>query len=267
MGVRQRDRHRARGRRPRTPAHVSHNNSVAASTLFTASDADGDTIVQYDFWDNGAGGGHWFFQRQCVPQRGQFRQRGAALAGHLPPGAGTETIWERASDGVQWSAWAYPSTRPTLRRSTPAQLTVSAASNTVAASNLFTAARRGRRRHRPVRFLGQRPGRRALVAQRRAGKNRTIWSTLRSCRRSPTRRARAPTRCMSASTTALSSARGPGITAADAAPVSTWYRDSLWPVPPDLCGLHPVHRNRCGRRSHRPVRFLGHRHGRRPLVR
>jgi hypothetical protein len=29
------------------------------SSLFTASDPDGDAITQYDFWDTGDGGGHY----------------------------------------------------------------------------------------------------------------------------------------------------------------------------------------------------------------
>ncbi|MGZ3039550.1 hypothetical protein, partial [Pseudomonas aeruginosa] len=32
--------------------------STLATTLFTASDPDGDTITQYAFWDTG-GNGHW----------------------------------------------------------------------------------------------------------------------------------------------------------------------------------------------------------------
>src|SRR5262249_50711534 len=38
---------------------LSAFHTIAASTLFMASDADGDTIIQYDLWDNGAGGGRW----------------------------------------------------------------------------------------------------------------------------------------------------------------------------------------------------------------
>jgi hypothetical protein len=38
---------------------VSHSSPVAATSLFTATDADTDSIVQYDFWDNGSAGGTW----------------------------------------------------------------------------------------------------------------------------------------------------------------------------------------------------------------
>src|SRR2546429_331376 len=35
------------------------NQSFAVSSLFTASDPFGDAITQYDFWNSGAGGGHF----------------------------------------------------------------------------------------------------------------------------------------------------------------------------------------------------------------
>ena len=37
---------------------AAHGQSFAASSLFTARDADGDTITKYSFWDTGNGGGH-----------------------------------------------------------------------------------------------------------------------------------------------------------------------------------------------------------------
>src|SRR5262249_42270293 len=33
---------------------ASHNQNIAASSLFSASDADGDTITKYQFWDSTA---------------------------------------------------------------------------------------------------------------------------------------------------------------------------------------------------------------------
>ncbi|MFX8516231.1 hypothetical protein ABTM14_19945, partial [Acinetobacter baumannii] len=35
------------------------DHTVASSSLFTASDPDGDTITQYAIWDTG-GNGHWW---------------------------------------------------------------------------------------------------------------------------------------------------------------------------------------------------------------
>ena len=45
---------------PRPTTHrISATQTVAATTLFTASDGDGDPLTQYDFWDTGTGGAHW----------------------------------------------------------------------------------------------------------------------------------------------------------------------------------------------------------------
>jgi hypothetical protein len=39
-------------------ARAVHGESFAASSLFGVSDADGDAITKYAFWDIGTGGGH-----------------------------------------------------------------------------------------------------------------------------------------------------------------------------------------------------------------
>src|SRR6202035_1220853 len=51
-----------------TSANVSatHGQSFTASSLFTASDPDGDPIAQYDFWNTGAGGGHFALNNQML---------------------------------------------------------------------------------------------------------------------------------------------------------------------------------------------------------
>jgi hypothetical protein len=64
---------------------VSHSNLVAASTLFTASDQDGDGIAQYDFWNSGTARRSLAAQRPGIADwPGQLRQCGDALAGDLP---------------------------------------------------------------------------------------------------------------------------------------------------------------------------------------
>ena len=85
---------------------VSHNNPVAASTLFTANDQDGDGIAQYDFWGSGSAGGHWLLNGTVLPN-GQDNFVAAAQLSLVTyqGGAGTETIWVRASDGIQYGAW------------------------------------------------------------------------------------------------------------------------------------------------------------------
>jgi len=46
---------------------ASRGQSFAASTLFTASDPDGDAITQYHFWDAGGGGEHFVVNGATQP--------------------------------------------------------------------------------------------------------------------------------------------------------------------------------------------------------
>jgi probable HAF family extracellular repeat protein len=56
---------------------AAHGQGFAASSLFAASDPDGDAITQYGFWDTGSGGGHFALdgvaqginQRSTSPRR------------------------------------------------------------------------------------------------------------------------------------------------------------------------------------------------------
>jgi hypothetical protein len=41
--------------------------TVAASSLFTAKDVDGDSITGYALWDAGGGGGAWVVNGQALP--------------------------------------------------------------------------------------------------------------------------------------------------------------------------------------------------------
>ena len=53
----------------------------AVSSLFTASDADGDAITQYyDFWDTGGGGGHFLVNGVTQPTNGDIYVTAAQLA-------------------------------------------------------------------------------------------------------------------------------------------------------------------------------------------
>jgi hypothetical protein len=71
----------------------SRSNPVAASTLFTASDQDGDSIVQYDFWGSGTAGGHWLINNTALVN-GQDNFVDAAQLSQVTyqGGAGTETV-------------------------------------------------------------------------------------------------------------------------------------------------------------------------------
>jgi hypothetical protein len=64
-----------------TPPVVTVSNSnitasagqvFAVSSLFTASDPDGDAISQDDFWDTGGGGGHFLVNGVTQPTNGDI---------------------------------------------------------------------------------------------------------------------------------------------------------------------------------------------------
>jgi hypothetical protein len=80
---------------------------LTASSLFTASDPDGDAITQYDFWDTGGGGGHFLVNGVAQPPNGDIYVSAAQLAQTTyQSGTGIDTLWVRANDGTQWSAWS-----------------------------------------------------------------------------------------------------------------------------------------------------------------
>jgi hypothetical protein len=120
---------------------VSHSNPVAASTLFTASDLDGDSIVQYDFWGSGTAGGHWLLNGNALPNSQDNFIAAAQLSQvTYQGGAGTETIWVRASDGIQYGAWKFINATDTVPVLTPTSVNITVShSQPVAASTLFTA--------------------------------------------------------------------------------------------------------------------------------
>lgn len=84
------------------------DEALDAAALFSVSDADGDAITQYQFWDDVNGGGHW--RLNGVQQAaGQNIDVAAADLENLDyvggANAGTEQVWARANDGLAWGAW------------------------------------------------------------------------------------------------------------------------------------------------------------------
>jgi hypothetical protein len=71
-----------------------------------ANDGDGDSVAQYDFWNTGGGGGGWLLNNMPLTP-GQDNFVNAALLSQVTyqAGASTDTIWMRASDGLQFGAW------------------------------------------------------------------------------------------------------------------------------------------------------------------
>jgi hypothetical protein len=79
----------------------------AASSRFTASDPFGDAIAEYDFWDTGAGGGHFAMNNQAIG----VNQEIFVVPQSLPQttyvaGSGTDTLRVRVQEGGQWSPWS-----------------------------------------------------------------------------------------------------------------------------------------------------------------
>jgi hypothetical protein len=121
---------------------LSHTQSVAASTLFTATDADNDAIAQYDFWDNGMGGSHWSINGTPQGSNVEIIVNASQLSQvTYTPGAGTDTLFVRVNDGNQWSAWTpgFTATDAAPVSTWYTNLLVASTNQILAASSLFTA--------------------------------------------------------------------------------------------------------------------------------
>ncbi len=87
---------------------VATNQAVAAATLFSASDPDGDAIQQYRFWDGGAGGGYFAINgaQQAAQQNVTVAAANLGSVTYVGGAApGSETEWVQVFDGFDWSAW------------------------------------------------------------------------------------------------------------------------------------------------------------------
>ena len=123
---------------------ATHGQSFASSSLFTASDPDGDAIAQYDFWNAGTGGGHFLVNGQALGAKQDNYVSAAQLAqSTYVSGSGADTLWVRVSDGPQWSPWSQGFTVTAPVDTGPVVTSVSniqtTAGQTFAASSLFTA--------------------------------------------------------------------------------------------------------------------------------
>ena len=88
-------------------ARAVHGESFAASSLFGVSDADGDAITKYAFWDTGSGGGHFSLNGVAQGTNQEIDITAAQLSQlSYQPGSGADTLWVRANDGMQWSGWS-----------------------------------------------------------------------------------------------------------------------------------------------------------------
>ena len=84
---------------------VTHKQSVAASSLFTASDPDGDTITTYALKDV-TGNGHFVVNGVVQAANVEIDLTAAQLAQTTyQSGSGSDQFSVRAFDGTLWSGW------------------------------------------------------------------------------------------------------------------------------------------------------------------
>ncbi|WP_342711236.1 hypothetical protein AAFG13_04430 [Bradyrhizobium sp. B124] len=125
-----------------TAAHGQ--TSIAASSLFTVSDLDGDTMTQYAFWDT-QGNGHWAINGVVQATNAEIDVSAANLSQVSyvfgPGGSTPDTLWVKANDGILWSAWQSftaspgPDTAPVV---TAPNVTANHGQFSVLASSLFS---------------------------------------------------------------------------------------------------------------------------------
>ncbi|MGY3589497.1 autotransporter passenger strand-loop-strand repeat protein [Bradyrhizobium sp. USDA 4341] len=120
-----------------------HDHSVTASSLFTATDADNDTITQYAFWDTG-GNGHWVVNGVAQAANTEIDVSAANLSQVSyvfgPGGSPADTLYVRANDGITWGAWtAFTATATNQAPTVSVANVVTVSGQTFAAANLVTA--------------------------------------------------------------------------------------------------------------------------------
>ncbi len=87
---------------------VGHDTGVAASSLFSATDADADTITRYQLWDDTADphGGHFVVNGQVQAAQQAIEVTSGQLAQtEFHTGAVTDHLYVRAFDGIDWGPW------------------------------------------------------------------------------------------------------------------------------------------------------------------
>ena len=87
---------------------ASHMAIFAAASLFSVTDADGDAIAAYQFWDSTAdpASGYWVVDGVAQGAGHAINVTPGQLANaRFQSGSGTDLLWVRAYDGLQWGAW------------------------------------------------------------------------------------------------------------------------------------------------------------------
>ncbi|MVT66203.1 hypothetical protein GPL21_13925 [Bradyrhizobium pachyrhizi] len=120
-----------------------HDHSIAASSLFSVTDAENDTITQYAFWDTG-GNGHWVVNGVAQAANTEIDVSAANLSQVSyvfgPGGSPSDTLWVKANDGSMWSSWKSFTATATNQAPTVSVSNVTTVSGQVfAASSLVSA--------------------------------------------------------------------------------------------------------------------------------
>jgi hypothetical protein len=118
--------------------------TLSAASLFSVTDADGDTITAYKFFDGTGGSGH--FRKGGVVQADMVNidVSAAELATtDFQLGAGSDVLWVQAYDGISWSAWKSftvfpPANNAPVVTVNQAALNPGKGTATVAASSFFS---------------------------------------------------------------------------------------------------------------------------------
>jgi Ca2+-binding RTX toxin-like protein len=123
---------------------VAKNAIVDAASLFSVSDPDGDAIMKYQIWDSGLDSKSGHFVLNGIAQ-------GAGAAIDVAPGQlndfkfqagqGSDLLWVRAFDGLDWGAWQSLTVTAPVNKAPSVQVSnqVLAANSTVSADSLFVA--------------------------------------------------------------------------------------------------------------------------------
>ncbi|WP_231704120.1 M10 family metallopeptidase [Cochlodiniinecator piscidefendens] len=87
---------------------VVANTRTSLASLVNYSDADSDAVTQYEVWDASGENSFWLQGTGLVDATSGYTLTSAQLASLSVQGdssAGSQTLWIRASDGEDWSAW------------------------------------------------------------------------------------------------------------------------------------------------------------------
>jgi hypothetical protein len=85
---------------------ATHNQNIAASSLFSVTDADHDPITAYQVWDptSDVASGHWVVGGIAKGTNVAIDVSAAQLASTtFQSGSGSDDLWVRANDGFTWS--------------------------------------------------------------------------------------------------------------------------------------------------------------------